>query len=91
MRKAHLFINLPFKHVYKEVSFKYILFLIFQKNGYKVRKAEQLISKIDLITKEKLSKFERLKRLLNVLFAKQKSVPSTSEDSGVIRLIAVKI
>jgi len=62
----------------------------FEKHGYSVIKCEELISKIDQITKKGLPKHKRFARLVKVIFAKDKSVISTSENADTIRLLAVK-
>ena len=62
----------------------------FEKHGYSVIKCEELISRIDQITKKGLPKHKRFARLVKVIFAKDKSVKSTSENADTIRLLAVK-
>jgi len=62
----------------------------FKKHGYNVIKCEELISKIDQITKKSLPKYKRFARLVKVILAKDKSVVSTSEKADTIRLLAVK-
>ncbi|MBN2459216.1 class I SAM-dependent methyltransferase [Candidatus Woesearchaeota archaeon] len=57
---------------------------------YVIARQETLISKLDLITEKGLSKFQRVKRLFDVLVAKDKSVKAPANKANIIRLIAVK-